>query len=531
MFRLLGLLGGLAAVTDLGTGAAADESLARAVVASRLARALGGDAEAVRDVVYVSLLEHVGCTAYSVELAAALGDDVVATRAFLQADLSTRETLATLVPALASATGRSRLGVTAAVLRHSAALDRGGPAATCEVARTAARRLGLPGPVLDALAHTTASWDGSGVPAVAGAAIPYATRLAHVAAIATLFALLDSRDRATAEVRRRAGKTLDPELAAVCLERADEVLDGIGEVDAYELLLDVEPDPVRLVDPARLEQVARVFGDMVDLKSPWLHGHSSAVADLAAAAGRRAGLGQDALGRLRCAGHLHDIGRAGVSSRVWNKPGPLSASERDQARLHPYHGERIVARVAALAPVAPLVGRHHEHLDGSGYPRGALATDLSIEARVLAAADAYRTLLEGRPHEPPHSATEAADRVRAEVRAGRLDGDAVEAVLAAAGHPGAGRRPRPAGLSPRQVEVLRLVAAGLSNKEIGRRLVISPRTAEHHVQDVYSRIEVATRAGAALFAMEHGLFGGPRDDGSQPGQGDPAAGRDPRRAR
>ncbi|WP_454856628.1 hypothetical protein [Promicromonospora soli] len=275
MFRLLGLLGGLAAVTDLGTGAAADESLARAVVASRLARALGCDAEAVRDVVYVSLLEHVGCTAYSVELAAALGDDVVATRTFLQADLtSTRETLANLVPALASATGRSRLGVTAAVLRHSAALDRGGPAATCEVARAAARRLGLPGPVREALAHTTASWDGSGAPAVAGPAIPYATRLTHVAATATLFALLESRDRATAEVRRRAGKTLDPELAAACLERADEVLDGIGQVDAYELLLDVEPDPVRLVDSAHLEQVARVFGDMVDLKSPWLHGHS-----------------------------------------------------------------------------------------------------------------------------------------------------------------------------------------------------------------------------------------------------------------
>lgn len=522
MFRLLGLLGGLAAVTDLGTGAAADESLARAVVASRLARALGCDAETVRDVVYASLLEHVGCTAYSVELAEALGDDVVATRAFLQADVtSTRETLATLVPALASATGQSRLGVTAAVLRHSAAIDRGGPAATCEVARAAARRLGLPGPVREALAHTTASWDGSGAPAVAGPAIPYATRLTHVAAIATLFALLESRDRATAEVRRRAGKTLDPQLAAACLERADEVLDGIGQVDAYELLLDAEPDPVRLVDPTHLELVARVFGDMVDLKSPWLHGHSSAVADLAAAAGRRAGLGQDALGRLRCAGHLHDIGRAGVSSRVWNKPGPLSTSERDQAHLHPYHGERIVARVAALAGVAPLVGRHHEHLDGSGYPRGALATDLSMEARVLAAADAYRTLLEGRPYQPPRSAAEAADLVRGEVQAGHLDGDAVEAVLAAAGHRGDARRARPAGLSPRQVEVLRLLAAGLSNKEIGRRLVISPRTAEHHVQDVYSRIGVATRAGAALFAMEHGLFGG------TPGDGSPAAGGSP----
>jgi DNA-binding NarL/FixJ family response regulator len=162
------------------------------------------------------------------------------------------------------------------------------------------------------------------------------------------------------------------------------------------------------------------------------------------------------------------------------------------------------------------VGRHHERLDGSGYPRGSLAADLSMEARVLAAADAFRTTIEGRPHDPARPAAEAAARVRAEAEAGWLDGDAVTAVLATTGHHGEGRRVRPAGLSPRQVEVLRLVAAGLSNKEIAARLVISPRTAEHHVQDVYLRIGVATRAGAALFAMEHGLFGGPSPDGGTP---------------
>ncbi len=527
VFRLLGLLGGLAAVTDLGTGSAADESLARAVVATRLARALGCDAETVRDVVYASLLEHVGCTAYSVELAAALGDDVVATRMALQTDgMSARDAIGALVPALASATGRSRPAVATALLRHSSAIEREGPAATCEVAREASRRLELTGPVQEALAHTTTSWDGRGVPAVAGAAIPLATRLTHVAAIATLFTLLASSERAAAEVRRRAGTTLDPELAAACLGRMDTVLDGIGEVDAYELLLDAEPDPVRLVDDARVEHVTRVFGDMVDLKSPWLHGHSAAVAELAATAGSRAGLDQGAVGRLRRAGHLHDIGRAGVSSRVWNKAGPLSATERDQARLHPYHGERIVARVPALAGVAPLVGRHHERLDGSGYPRGALAADLSIEARLLAAADAFRTKVEGRPHDPPRPAAEVAAWVVAEAEAGRLDGDAVRAVLAAAGRPGDGHRVRPAGLTPRQVEVLRLVAAGLSNKEIAARLVVSPRTAEHHVQDVYLRIGVATRAGAALFAMEHGLFGGPSPDGDVSLDGDTPVAQD-----
>ena len=95
--------------------------------------------------------------------------------------------------------------------------------------------------------------------------------------------------------------------------------------------------------------------------------------------------------------------------------------------------------------------------------------------------------------------------LREDARAGRLDADAVAAVLEAAGHRVGARRPRPAGLTDRQVEVLRLLAAGLSNKQIAARLVVSPRTAERHVQDVYDKIGLSSRAGAALYAMEHGL--------------------------
>ena len=102
---------------------------------------------------------------------------------------------------------------------------------------------------------------------------------------------------------------------------------------------------------------------------------------------------------------------------------------------------------------------------------------------------------------------EVGTRLRTEVRTGRLDGDAVTAVLAAAGQAQGVRRPRPADLTARQVEVLRLVARGLSSRHVADRLVISTRTAEHHVQDVYTKIGVSTRAGAALFAMEHGLVG------------------------
>jgi len=501
VFRLLGLLGGLSVAMDMGTGAPLEESLRRCVVATRLAHAAGCSRDEVSDVIYTSLLQHLGCTAYAHELARTYGDDIAANRlAFLTDFSQPRDVLRTWVPGVAEATGRSKARVLATSLATGRRVGADGPPATCEVARDAARRLGLPATVQASLFQTTAMWNGKGYPPVAGDTITTAARIMHVASVAVLFCLHAGVDVAVGELRRRSGTYLDPEL--VSLFKAD-LLDGVAELDAYEAVLDAEPDQVRVVDDAAVEQVARTFGDLVDLKSPWLHGHSAGVAGLAADAAGILGID---VRSVRLAGHLHDIGRVGVSSWIWDKAGRLSATERAQVELHPYHTEQILSRVPALAEVARLAGQHHERLDGSGYHRGATAAHLPMPSRVLAAADCYRCLVENRPHRPATPPAQAADRIRAEVRAGRLDGDAVAAVLDAAGHRSGQRRPRPAGLSERQVDVLRLMAAGMSNRDIAKRLVISTRTAEHHVQDIYTKIGVSTRAGAALFAMEHGLL-------------------------
>jgi HD-GYP domain-containing protein (c-di-GMP phosphodiesterase class II) len=509
VFRLLGLLGGLSVVSDLGTGAPLEESLKRCIVATRLARAVGCNDGEVSDVIYTSLLEHLGCTAYSHESAQVWGDDIAAVRlAFLTDFGDPRDIWRTWVPGIAEATGRSRSRVLATTLVSGKRVDAAGPPATCEVARDASRRLGLPQSVQTGLFHVLAMWNGTGHPATAGGDIPLCTRLMHVASTAVLFRAHAGPEAAVAQVRHRSGSYLDPDVCAAFVSRAAELLDGIDDVDPYDQVLDSEPDPVRLVDDDELESVARTFGDLVDLKSPWLHGHSAGVADLSSSAAAHLRLDEH-VRRLRVAGYLHDIGRVGVSSRIWDKTGPLTATERDQARLHAYHSERILARVPALEGVARLAGQHHERCDGTGYHRGTTAAQLTMPARVLAAADAYRTLVEGRPHHPPISAAEACGRLTAETRAGRLDGDAVAAVTAAAGQRSGARRARPAQLTDRQVEVLRLLATGMSNREIAERLSISRRTAEHHVQDVYVKIGSSTRAGAALFAMEHGLLGKP----------------------
>ncbi len=302
-------------------------------------------------------------------------------------------------------------------------------------------------------------------------------------------------------VRQRSGGMLDPSLVAHFTRRGT---DWFAE-DAHDVVLEVEPRPHLTVPDARA--VAEVFGDLADLKSPYFVGHSRAVAGLAVGAAEQLRLPERTRTELAVAGLLHDVGRVAVSTSVWEKPGRLSPDEWEQVRLHAYHSERILAGSNELAHLAPLVGRHHERLDGTGYHRGCSQEDLSVPARILAAADTYRTLTELRPHRTAWAPEQARTRLLDRASRGVLDADAVQAVLAAAGHVSpvrAGQPPR--GLSERELEVLRLVAKGYSNAEIASRLVISRRTAEHHVQHIYTKIGVSSRAAATLFAVEHRLL-------------------------
>ena len=235
-------------------------------------------------------------------------------------------------------------------------------------------------------------------------------------------------------------------------------------------------------------------------------GHSRAVADLAAAAAGELGLPDEDVRTLRRAGLVHDFGRLGVSNAIWDKRGPLGAGEWERVRTHPYLTERMLHGSEALAPLGAIAVQQRERLDGSGYPRGLSGNAISRPARILGAADAYQAMREPRPHRAQLSADEAAVQLRTDVEAGRLDAAAVDAVLTAAGHRVPRRREGPAGLTPREVEVLKLLAQGLSNKEIATRLVISPKTAGNHIEHIYAKIDASSRATASLFAVQHGLL-------------------------
>jgi HD-GYP domain-containing protein (c-di-GMP phosphodiesterase class II) len=306
---------------------------------------------------------------------------------------------------------------------------------------------------------------------------------------------------------------LDPSLVKAFVANAAALMAEASVGDPRERILEVEPRPVVERDQHELCEVAAAFGDLADLKTPFTHGHSGAVARLATSAAERLHVDVGTTSRLQVAGLLHDLGRVGVSNAIWEKPGPLTAAEWEQVRMHPYYSERILTTSVALEPAARLAGTHHERLDGSGYHRGCKAREIPLAARILAAADAFEAMTERRPQREAMSRDQAADQLATDSRAGRLDADAVSAVLDIAGQlrPARRRNLRPAGLSDREVEVLRLVAQGCSNPEIAERLYVSRRTAEHHVQHIYTKIGVSSRAAAALFALEHDLLAAASD--------------------
>jgi HD-GYP domain-containing protein (c-di-GMP phosphodiesterase class II) len=281
---------------------------------------------------------------------------------------------------------------------------------------------------------------------------------------------------------------------------------GLDSVQAWPRVIEQEPALAVVLSDDECDSALLAIANFIDLKSPYTLGHSAAVAELAAAAGNSLGLPSPDVRALRRAGLVHAFGRLGVSNSIWDKPGPLGAGEWERVRMQPYITDRMLNQSAALAPLVPIVALCRERLDGSGYPRGLTGASISRPGRILAAADVYQALLEARPHRRAHSAEEAARIARDEARAGKLDHQIVEAVLNVAGHRTRARRDGPAGLTVREVEVLRLLARGLSTKEIAKQLVVSPKTAANHIEHIYSKINAKNRVAASLFAVEHGLL-------------------------
>jgi HD-GYP domain-containing protein (c-di-GMP phosphodiesterase class II)/DNA-binding CsgD family transcriptional regulator len=506
--RLADLLAAVSVATDLGNGQEPEKAIRACLVATALARRMGTPEAEVSDVYYTALLRHLGCTATAHEEAYLGGDELVSRPLAERADFGNPRETVVLLFQMGRGTGVERVRYLARALRAGKKGDQAILGAVCEVGARLAERLGLGPGVRDGLYQSFERWDGKGAPkGLATEDICFPARLAEVGHQAVIFDRLGGPESAVEVVRRRAGGWFDPGVAETFARFGTDILDEIGSRDVWEAVLEVEPAPPRTIGREGLDGLARALADMVDLKSPFLLGHSSEVAGLSERAAVTLGFEPEAVTDLRRAALLHDLGRVAVSNGIWEKPAALGTTEWERVRLHPYQTERILTRSRVLEPLARTAGMHHERHDGSGYHRGTSGAQVSAAARILAAADTFQAMTQDRPHRRGLAPEAASAALAKEARSGRLDPECARAVIEAAGQPS----PKvqtvwPAGLSDREVEVLRLLARGLSNRAIAGSLYISPRTAEHHVQHIYTKIGASTRAAAAMFAMEHGLL-------------------------
>ena len=504
--RLVELVAAFSLAADLGLGQPMEHGMRACIIATRLATGLGLETPVRDDVYWVSLLGMVGCTADSYELRQIFGDDLALRAGMFRAGPSELSIAGYFLSRAGSDGGPRRRA------RESARLLRTGMRAVaesltthCTVTGRLAEQLSFGAGVRDPLQHTFARWDGKGVPrGLAGEEIELAARVFVVANYIEVEHRTHGVEAAVAFARRFSGSLLDPQVVNTLMADAREILDRLDE-HGWDAVVATEPGSRPRLLGAQLDAALAALGDFADLKSPWFSGHSRRVAELAALAAAELGLPHREVIRLRRAALVHALGRAGVSNTIWDKPGALTPNERERMQLYAYYTDRILRR-GNLTALAELASGTHERLDGSGYPRGLTGTAISQSARLLAAADVYDALTNARPHREARPIEQATRELAEQVRAGRLDGDAVDAVLVVAGHGPPKRRTAPADLTPRELEVLKLIAIGHTTAQVALSLAISPKTADHHIQHIYTKISASNRSTATLFAMQHGLI-------------------------
>ena len=506
--RLTDLLAAFSLATDLGMGQPMEHVLRSWAIAARLGDHLGVAPEERGSLYYVATLAWVGCVADTPELAAWFGDDIAFRGDSYEVDFSGLPMLGFMLrhvgkgsPALQRLRLASNL-----VATGGKGIERG-LMAHCLTTAQMAERLGLGAEVCGPLQQMFTRWDGRGVPGdVGGDAIALSMRLFHLADTVEVFHRAEGSDAAIAVARARRGRHFDPAVVDAFCAHAPAVLGDTSTGQDWSHIVANEPGLQRRLTEDELDTALEAMADFTDLRSLSRAGHSRGVSTLAARAAADTGLARADIVTLRRAALLHDLGLHGIPATILDKPGPLSDAESERMRMHTYYTERMLTRPPVLARIGAIASLAQERSDGSGYHRGLSGSAIPVTGRLLAASCAYRTMIEPRAHRPALTAKQATAELRADVRAGRLDAGAVEAVLAAAGQTRGRRHSGPAGLTPRELEVLQLIARGASTRGVAQRLGITAKTAETHIERIYAKTGASTRSTVTLFAMRNGLL-------------------------
>jgi HD-GYP domain-containing protein (c-di-GMP phosphodiesterase class II) len=505
--RLAELVSALSLATDLGLGQPQEHIIRQTLIALRMAELEGLADDERTAIFYVSLLAWVGCIADAHEMGKWFGDDMAIRADSYLVDMTGLPMMRFMIGHVAAGSSPiRRLTMIGRFLAGGSSEVRQSMKSHCETSGELSLRLGLGPDVRDPLQQAFERWDGKGSPAqLAGEQIARLMRIIHIANDVEMLYRIGGVDAAVEMLRSRRGTEFDPELVDDFCAHAGELLASIEGLDGWSTLIGGRDELGQELSGEELDEALEAFADYADVKSPFMLGHSRGVAGLAAAAAATVGLPSNDVKLVRRAALVHDVGTIGVSAGILDRPGRLTEAELERVRTHPYLTGRTFSKPSTLAAIGQLAAMHHERMDGSGYPSGLAGDSLPMTARVIAAADVYHALLEPRPHRSAWTPEEARKTLAAEVTDGRLDGDAVRAVLDAGGHRGQRQRGQPGGLTAREVEILVLLARGMTKKQIAQELTISPKTVSAHAEHIYAKLGVTSRGGAALFAMRQGL--------------------------
>lgn len=503
----------LALAQDNAFGQPLESQLRSCLLASWIGEKAGLDKD-VRDATYwVAMLRYVGCTGHAHEVATLFGDEIAIRAQTLVHDAANpTEVIGDVIRfATAGRDQQERDAIIQMIQQTAREWAVHNFSSGCEVADMLVQRLDFGPAVRDALRFTFERWNGNGYPAhAAGETIPVAMRVVHLSHDMEAIARLFSVDRAIAAAQERRDRTYDPALADLFVEHGRTWLERLSQLDPWDQVLALEPEPRRMLEGDTLDTALMVAADFIDLKSPFMGGHSRRCAQLAGDAARVLGVSDEATTALRRAALVHDFGTTAVPNSIWDKPGTLTRAEFDRVELHPMLTEQMLRRSPALGALEPAASAHHEKVDGSGYHKRLKADSADAGACIMAVTEVYVGLTTDRADRARLTPDAAAEELRRLSASGVLESRATQAVLVAAGHgePGTAPSPRaqlPGGLSRREVDVLRLAARGLTTRELAERLYISAKTADHHIQHIYNKIGVSTRAAAALWAMQQGI--------------------------
>ncbi|MDP9330401.1 MAG: LuxR C-terminal-related transcriptional regulator [Actinomycetota bacterium] len=509
--RLGELVATLALGQDNAFGQPLESQLRSCLLGVAICDEAGFDSQLRETVYWLALVRYVGCTGHAHEVSAVFWDDIAILAETLVIDIADPAEVGHAMISFATA-GRGpeeSEQITQALMAGAHDWAVYNFSTGCEVGDMLIQRLDLGPEVRDAFRFTYERWNGKGYPnGATGDQIPLAMRIVHLSQDMEAIGRRASPAAAVEAARARRDRTYDPELADLFVARGTDWFDPLDKVDPWDAVLDLEPEPHRTLEGDELDEALLVAADFIDLKSTYMGGHSRRCMQLAADASSSLGSSDEEVAALRRAALLHELGTTAVPNSILDKQGSLTRAEFDRVQLHSMFTEQMLGRSPALAALNPIAAAHHEKADGSGYHKGLKTPATERAARILAAADIYVGLTTERADRPALSPDSAATELRGLVSRGELEHDTTDAVLTAAGH--ASRTPtrrvqHPGGLTRREVEVLNLAARGLTTQQIADRLFISPKTADHHIQHVYTKIEVSTRAAAALWAMQNEL--------------------------